>query len=48
MDRFTRDKLNLHPKTDEELHSALTNFEMKWQTKATRHLRGGDTRISRF
>lgn len=42
MDRFTMNKLNLAPKSDEELHSALTNFELKWEQKAHRD------RISRF
>ena len=46
MDRFTKDKLNLNPRSDEELHSALTNFEMKWEHKARRVL--GTERISRF
>jgi len=46
MDRFTRDKLNLNPRSDEELHSALENFELKWENKARRS--GGNDRISRF
>jgi hypothetical protein len=46
MKRFTRDRLNLNPRSEEELHSALTNFEMKWEHKARRAL--GDERISRF
>ena len=46
MDRYTRDKLNLNPKSEEELHAALTNFELKWQNKA-RMVRD-DERISRF
>jgi hypothetical protein len=46
MKRFTRDKLNLKPRSEEELHSALTNFEMKWEHKARRVL--DDERISRF
>jgi hypothetical protein len=45
MDRFTQDSLNLNPRSDEELHSALTNFELKWENKARRAL--GSDRISR-
>ncbi|MEJ0073526.1 MAG: hypothetical protein WDN27_05645 [Candidatus Saccharibacteria bacterium] len=44
--RFIVDKLNLTPRTDEELHSALTNFELKWQHKMRRS--HGDERITRF
>jgi len=40
------DKLRLHPKSDDEIHAALSNFEMKWQNKASR-AHDGD-RISRF
>lgn len=43
MDRFTRfaqDKLNLNPRSDEELRGVVTNFELKWQNKARRHLQG--------
>ena len=47
MDRFTMNKLNLTPRSDEELHSALTSFELKWQNKAARRALG-DERISRF
>lgn len=47
MDRFTMDKLHLTPRSDEELHSVLTSFELKWQNKARRHLQDDD-RISRF
>jgi len=36
MDRFTRDKLHLNPRSEQELHDALTNFELKWQQKAQR------------
>lgn len=46
MDEFIARKLNLTPRTDEELHSVLTSFEHKWQSKA-RHLQRDD-RISRF
>ena len=46
MDRFTMNKLNLTPRSDEELHSALTGFELKWQNKARRYQRG--ERISRY
>ncbi len=48
MDHFTTRKLNLTPRTNQELHSVLTGFELKWQNKArSLHSRGGD-RISRF
>jgi hypothetical protein len=46
MNRFTKDKLNLNPRSDDELHSAVTNFELKWESKARRAL--GEDRISRF
>lgn len=46
MDRFVQRKLNLAPRSNNELHSVLTSFELKWQNKADR-LRGGDERISR-
>ncbi|HSX05651.1 MAG TPA: hypothetical protein VLF69_04240 [Candidatus Saccharimonadales bacterium] len=45
MDRFTAQKLHLTPRSDDELHSVLNNFELKWQTKARRALK--DERISR-
>jgi hypothetical protein len=45
-DDFTKAKLNLNPRSDAELHSALTGFELKWQHKARRL--GVDERISRF
>jgi hypothetical protein len=45
MDRFTKQKLHLTPRSDEELHSVLSNFELKWQSKARRT---NDERISRF
>ena len=38
MDRFTQDKLNLNPRSDEELRDVLTGFERKWQDKARRHI----------
>lgn len=38
MDRFTQDKLNINPRSDEELRDVLTTFEQKWQNKARRHL----------
>ena len=44
MDRFTKDKLdklNLNPRSDEELRGVVTSFELKWQNKARRHLQGG-------
>jgi len=44
MDRFTKEKLHLTPRSDEELHSTLSNFELKWQNKARRVQ---DERISR-
>lgn len=46
MDRNAINKLHLNPKSDEEIHAALSNFEMKWQNKAQRMR--GDGRISRF
>ncbi len=46
MDRFTIDQLNLNPKSEHELHSALTNFELKWQRKANHAI--NQERISRF
>jgi hypothetical protein len=36
MDRFTKDKLHLNPRSNEELHTVLTNFERKWQSKVRR------------
>jgi hypothetical protein len=38
MDLFTVDKLNLTPRTDEELRGVVTSFEQKWQDKARRQL----------
>lgn len=38
-------KLDLH-KSDDDIHLALRNFEVKWQKKAGRL--SGDGRISRF
>jgi len=46
MDEFTARKLNITPRSDEELHSVLTSFELKWQNKARRM--NQDERISRF
>jgi hypothetical protein len=46
MDKFAVDKLHLGPRSQDELHSALQNFELKWHKKATRL--GSDERISRF
>lgn len=46
MNLFTVDKLNLSPRSEQELHSALSNFELKWQDKARRA--SGQERISRF
>lgn len=46
MDRNAITKLHLQPKSEDELHAALGNFEVKWQNKV-RRLRGQD-RISRF
>jgi hypothetical protein len=45
MERFIRDKLHLNPRSEAELHSVLTNFELKWQNKARRVQ---DERINRF
>jgi hypothetical protein len=39
------DQLDLH-KSDNEIHMALRNFEVKWQRKASRLL--SDDRISRL
>ena len=36
MNRFIIDKLNLSPRSEEELHTVLTGFELKWQHKARR------------
>jgi hypothetical protein len=33
MDRFTQNKLNLNPRSDQELRGVLANFERKWQNK---------------
>lgn len=43
MDKFTREKLNINPRTSEELHTALNRFELKYEAR----LEGSD-RISRF
>ncbi|HUB93701.1 MAG TPA: hypothetical protein VMB52_04310 [Verrucomicrobiae bacterium] len=40
MDYFTQSKLNLNPRTGEELRGVVTNFERKWQIKAREHLLG--------
>jgi|GEM_PF-1710085 len=50
MDRYTMQsiqKLGITQRSDEELHSALTNFELKWQTKARRAY-DDDERLSHF
>lgn len=47
MDKFTVDKLHLTPRSDDELHSVLSNFELKWQNKV-RHVRPDDDSVSRF
>ncbi len=36
MDEFTVRKLNITPRSEEELHGVLTSFELKWQNKARR------------
>jgi hypothetical protein len=46
MDEFTTRKLNIAPRSDEELHSVLTSFELKWQSKARRMSQ--DERVSRL
>lgn len=46
MKRKYIDMLNLGPKSTDQLHSVLDEFELKWQRKAQRAL--GDERISRF
>jgi hypothetical protein len=33
MDRFTQHKLNLNPRSDEELRGVVSGFELKWQNK---------------
>lgn len=43
MDRFTKDELNLHPKSEKELHSALSRFELKYEARLK-----NDDRIHRF
>lgn len=42
MDRFTQEELNIHPKSDAELHEALRHFEQKWQNKVASRI--GDER----
>lgn len=44
MNRFTRNKLNLNPRTDEEIHSALSRFELKYEARRLDE----NERISRF
>lgn len=46
MDESARRELKLTPRSDDELHAALDNFELKWRSKATRML--NSRRISRF
>ncbi len=46
-DELAARKLHLTPRTNQELHSVLTSFELKWQDKARRVL-AQDGRISRF
>jgi hypothetical protein len=41
MDRFTQSKLNLNPRSDQELRGVLANFEQKWQNKV-KHQFGDD------
>lgn len=43
MDRFIRSKLNINPRTDDELHSALSRFELKYEARLQ-----DSERISRF
>lgn len=38
MNRYTQDELNLHPKSEAELHDALQHFEQKWQRKLASRL----------
>lgn len=45
LDPAAIDKLNLTPRSDEQLHATLTNFQLKWEQKARR---GSTDRISRF
>lgn len=45
MDKFTRDMLHLD-RSDEDIHTSLQKFAMKWQGKAERVNR--TDRISRF
>lgn len=44
MDRFTMNKLNLHPRSDETLHSVLHNFELKYEARRVQN----NERISRY
>jgi len=44
MDRFTQDKLNLNPRSGEELRGVITSFELKWQNKV-HHRTTGDYRV---
>ena len=46
MDKKAINSLNLNERTPEELHAALSKFELKWHSKVTRL--GADERISRF
>jgi hypothetical protein len=46
MERFVRDKLHLNPRSEDELHTVLSNFELKWQQKARRVY--DDQRVNRY
>jgi hypothetical protein len=43
MNRNAKDELNLNPKSDKELHSALSRFELKYEARLK-----NDERIHRF
>ncbi|MGB4967801.1 MAG: hypothetical protein WBO35_06405 [Candidatus Saccharimonadales bacterium] len=36
MDKFARNQLGIHERSDDELHSAVNRFEAKWNMKAKR------------
>jgi hypothetical protein len=42
MNGFTQNKLNLSPRTEQELRGVLASFEQKWQNKARLHRFGHD------
>lgn len=44
MDRTAQQKLNLSPRTEQELHEVYDRFLIKWENKARRAI---DDRVSR-